>query len=165
MKQLTLVRHAKSDWSDSSLRDFDRPLNKRGKRNAPDMGRRLAARRLRPSLLISSPANRALTTAMVIADALGYPEDEIIREEQLYAASARAILAVIREVDSEVEHLMIFGHNPGMTDFANRLADADIDNMPTCAVLSLSIGVGSWAEVDWHRAQAVFYDYPKRHKK
>ena len=100
MKTLTLVRHAKSSWKDTSLADRDRPLNKRGKRDAPEMGRRLTAAGVRPSLIVSSPAVRAWTTAKIIANEIGYPREFLQRDSALYLASVNGILDVIASQDT-----------------------------------------------------------------
>lgn len=167
MKELILVRHAKSSWRDPSLDDHSRPLNKRGKRDAPEMGERLARRGCNPDLLISSSADRALKTARTIAGKLGYPRERIQVEERIYHAGVAELLAAIRGVDESVETLMMFGHNPGFTQLANLLGPRDIFNMPTCAVLHLRFEIDDWAKMGQAAGgQAaggeVLYDYPKR---
>jgi phosphohistidine phosphatase len=144
VKELILVRHAKSSWRDTSLDDHSRPLNKRGKRDAPEMGARLARRGCDPDLLISSTAVRAIETARTIARKLGYPRERILEEERLYHASVNGLIGVISNVDDSVETLMLFGHNPGFTQLANMLGPRDLFNMPTCAVLHLRFDTTSW---------------------
>ena len=162
MKELILVRHAKSSWRDPSLNDHSRPLNKRGKRDAPAMGDRLARRGCDPDLLVSSSADRALETARIIAGELDYPPAGIKVEDRIYGAGPPELLDVIRETDDSVGILMLFGHNPGMTDLANRLGPGDIHNMPTCAVLHLRFQADTWSTVGDVRGDEVLYDYPKR---
>ncbi|MDH3757345.1 MAG: histidine phosphatase family protein, partial [Gammaproteobacteria bacterium] len=137
MKTLTLVRHAKSSWKDTSLADRDRPLNKRGKRDAPEMGRRIVAAGIRPSLIVSSPAVRAWTTAKVIANAIGYPREFLQRDNTLYLASVNGILDVIASQDVGFNNLMLVGHNPGFTDFANYLVPGLTNNLPPFADVSV----------------------------
>ncbi len=161
MKNLILVRHAKSSWNDSSLDDHERTLNARGKRDAPEMGDRLARRGCDPHLLISSSAVRALETARTIAKKLGYPRESIRVEERLYLASIDELLEVIRGVDELMATLMLVGHNPGFTALANVLGPRDIFNMPTCGVLQLRFGTDAWAAVGALRGVEVLYDYPK----
>lgn len=161
MKELILVRHAKSSWRDPSPDDHSRPLNKRGKRDAPEMGERLARRGCDPDLIISSSADRALETAKAIAGKLGYPRECIRVEERIYHARVDELLAAIRGVDASVETLMMFGHNPGFTDLANLLGPRDIFNMPTCAVLQLRFDSDTWATVGDVPGDEVRYDYPK----
>jgi len=164
MKRLTLVRHAKSDWSLPGQNDWDRPLNKRGQRDAPEMARRLRSRRLKPDLVLSSPAVRALTTAAVMARELKVPAANVIQDERLYLAAPADLLEVIRELGGEAKHLMVFGHNPGMTDCANRLSAGDhIDNLPTCGVFTAQFDIAAWSELDWNSGQAAEFDYPKNH--
>ncbi len=158
MRRLTLVRHAKSDWSLPGQNDWDRPLNKRGQRDAPEMARRLRSRRLKPDLILSSPAVRALTTASVMARELKVPATRVQQDERLYLASPADLLAV------EARHVMVFGHNPGMTECANRLSAGDhIDNLPTCGVFTAQFDVAAWRELDWHAGQDAEFDYPKNH--
>jgi len=111
MKTLIIVRHAKSSWKDSSLSDFDRPLNKRGKRDVPDMGARLKSQNILPDLLISSPANRALTAAKGIAEQIEYPLNNIVEDDALYHASSSSIIRLIADADNKYDSLMIFGAN------------------------------------------------------
>jgi phosphohistidine phosphatase len=162
MKRLTLVRHAKSDWSLPGQNDWDRPLNKRGQRDAPEMARRLRSRRLRPDLILSSPAVRALTTATVMARELKVPAALVLQDERLYLASPPDLLSAIRELGGDARHLMVFGHNPGLTECANRLSAGDqIDNLPTCGVFTAQFEIATWGELDWHSGSGAEFDYPK----
>ena len=161
MKTLTLVRHAKSSWKDTSLSDRDRPLNKRGKRDAPEMGRRIAAAGIRPSLIVSSPAVRAWTTAKIIADEIGYPREFLQRDNGLYLATVNGILDVIVAQDVGFNSLMLVGHNPGFTDFANYLVPGLTNNMPTAAVVSVEIDSDDWSLYDNPAAELLLYDFPK----
>jgi phosphohistidine phosphatase len=160
VKTLILVRHAKSRWK-KPLPDRLRPLNKRGQRDAPMMGERLARREIEPDLIVSSPATRALVTAEAIAQEIGYPEEEIRADERLYNASAFELLEIIQELDDALEHVMLFGHNPGLTDLANELG-CDIDNIPTCGVVELRFEVDSWANISDADPACADFDYPKK---
>ena len=133
MKTLFLIRHAKSSWDDTALPDKDRPLNDRGRRDAPKMGERLAKRDVKPSLILSSPAVRALRTAEIIAKKLDYRRKDIVVTERLYAAEADDLLDVIHQLGHKVERVMLFGHNPELTELAHRLS-GEITHMPTCVV-------------------------------
>ena len=162
MKRLSLLRHAKSSWNDSNLKDRDRPLNKRGKRDAPYMGGRLLARQLRPSLIISSPAVRAVTTARCIADALGYPFEFVQREANLYLAAPRIILEVIAAQEDTFNDLLLVGHNPGLTDIINELLpEFSLDNLPTAGIVCVDSEADSWAAIASSKVELGFYDYPK----
>ncbi len=164
MKRLTLVRHAKSDWSLAGQADWDRPLNKRGQRDAPEMARRLRSRRLKPDLILSSPAVRALTTATIMARELKVPATSLQQDERLYLASPADLLAVIRELGGTSKHVMVFAHNPGLTECANRLSAGEhIDNLPTCGVFTATCDLADWHSLDWGSGQQVEFDYPKNH--
>ncbi len=164
MRRLTLVRHAKSDWSLPGQVDWDRPLNKRGQRDAPEMARRLRSRKLKPDQMISSPAVRAITTASVMARELRVAATRLQQDERLYLASPADLLEVIRELGGEARHVMVFGHNPGMTECANRLSAGEhIDNLPTCGVFTAQFGIKAWSELDWGGGQEAEFDYPKNH--
>jgi phosphohistidine phosphatase len=162
MKRLTLVRHSKSDWSLPGQQDWDRALNKRGQRDAPEMARRLRARKLKPDAILSSPAVRALATATIMARELKIAPSIVRQDERLYLAGPSDMLTVIRELGGDARHLMVFGHNPGITEFANRLSAGDrIDNMPTSAVFTATFAIADWSELDWASGQDAQFDYPK----
>jgi phosphohistidine phosphatase len=163
VKRLILVRHAKSDWSLPDQEDWDRPLNARGQRDAPEMARRLRGRRLRPDLILTSPAVRALATATIMARAMRIAPSLLRPEERLYLAAPEDMLAVLRELGGTSRQLMVVGHNPGITEFANRLSAGDtIDNMPTCAVFTASFGITGWDRLDWGRGADAEFDYPRK---
>lgn len=162
MKTLTLIRHAKSSWKHPQLADFERPLNKRGKRDAPQMGRRLAAQHIRPQVITSSPAVRALTTAEVIASAVGYPPQEIIHDERIFHAYSDQLLDVIRDFDASLQHLMLVGHNPGLTVLVEQLAHAGISNIPTCGIVILGFSIDRWQDMNAAAGELLLFDYPKR---
>ena len=164
MKTLYVVRHAKSSWDDAGKDDFDRPLNERGKRDAPRMGKRLKEKDIIPHLMLSSPAKRAISTCKRICEVLKYPEEKIKTDRELYHANEEEILEVVRQTDDKYSSLMIFGHNPGLTDFVNAMMDDEahaIDNLPTCAVVSFKINTDSWRKIQMGEAKFVFFDYPK----
>lgn len=164
MKRLTLVRHAKSDWSLPGQNDWDRPLNKRGQRDAPEMARRLRSRKLKPELMLSSPAVRAVSTASVMARELNVPVALIAQDERLYLAPPSDMLTVLRELGGETKHVMMFGHNPGITEFANRLSASDqIDNLPTCGIFTALFDIRDWSAIDWGSGKDAEFDYPKNH--
>lgn len=144
MKNLILVRHAKSSWDDPSLPDRDRPLSTRGKRDAPAMGRLLKARGLQADLMVSSPAKRARKTAIRIAKALGYPKERIDIDERLYLEGVGALVKLISALDDRYQRVMLFGHNPEFTELANRLTGTEIANIPTCGVVSIIFDSDTW---------------------
>ena len=161
MKTLTIVRHAKSSWKDMSLRDRDRPLNGRGKRDAPEMGRRIHEYGIRPSLIVSSPAKRAWTTAKAVADAINYPREFLQKDDALYLASLDSILDVIMAQDNGFNNLMLFGHNPGFTDMANFLVPGLTNNLPTAGVVSVEIDQDDWNLYERPKTRLLVHDWPK----
>ena len=163
MKTLTIVRHAKSSWDEPGLSDRERPLNKRGKRDAPVMGKRIADAGIRPSLILSSPANRAWTTAQVIAKQLTYPSEFLQREQDLYLASLDDLLDVVVAQDEGFNSLMIVGHNPGLTDFVNYPSPGLTNNLPTAGVVSVTIDQDHWKLYEQPKTELVVHDYPKKH--
>jgi phosphohistidine phosphatase len=161
VRRLTLLRHGKSSWEDSELEDFDRPLAPRGLRNVPEMGRRLARRGELPDLILASPALRAISTARAIAREIGYREDSIRKEPALYLATPLEILAVLERAGGSASHLMVVGHNPGLTELANMLDDIRLDNMPTAAMLAVEFDTAGWDRIDPASARFLWFDTPK----
>lgn len=162
MKQLTLVRHAKSSWKDASLADHERPLNKRGKRDAPVMGGRIREAAIRPSLIVSSPAVRAWNTARIIANEISYPLEFLQRERDLYHAGLGTLIDIARRQDVGFNSLMMVGHNPGLTQFANFLVPGLTSNVPTCGVVSVSLDIDDWDIDSASNVELIVYDYPKK---
>jgi len=161
MKTLFLIRHAKSSRDDPASPDKDRPLDARGKRDAPMMGTRLAKRDVKPDLILSSPARRALTTAQIIAKKLDYKRKDIVVDDRLYAVAADDLLDVIHKLDDEKDHVMLFGHNPELTELAHWLS-SEITHLPTCAVAEFHFNAKSWSNVGKLTLETVALDYPKR---
>ena len=161
MKTLILTRHAKSSWKHPFLADIDRPLNKRGERDAPVMGKRLSRRNLIPDALVTSPAARALATATAISEPLGYPTGKIIVEDVLYEASKDRLLDAIYSLDDAWGTVMIVAHNPGLTDLVNELFPYPVANMPTCGVAVLKFDIENWSDLGRNRPLEADLDYPK----
>jgi len=146
MRRLTLIRHAKSSWDYAELSDFERPLNARGRRDAPVLAKRLAAELERPLRLVSSPALRAITTAHVFAAALAVPNTAIRIEPRIYADS----------------HVLLFGHNPGFSELAQLLAPCPFTDMPTCAVVTLGFDTAQWRDIRHGSGTLLRYEFPKK---
>ncbi|MDI1313354.1 histidine phosphatase family protein [Prosthecobacter sp.] len=172
MKYLTIVRHAKSSWAEPGCMDHDRPLNERGKKATPAVatflhrtyfaGNGTPALLPPPDRLITSTALRALTTAQMMLETLALPPEKLQLDSKLYLAEAGRILEVMRDFDESWRHVMIFGHNPGMHDFADRiLARANIPKMPTCTAVIMAFPHEYWGLADWHEAQLIGYITPK----
>lgn len=165
MKTIILVRHAKSSWKNPSLDDFDRPLSKRGKRNAPFMGEKLKQRKIIPDLVLSSPAKRARKTAAAVARTLDYPKKKIMFFDKMYHASARYLFELLKGLGDDSETVMLFGHNPSFNDLADLLLKRNpIDNIPTSGVCCISFAVNQWQKVEEGGGEIVFFDFPKRYK-
>jgi len=161
MKTLLLVRHAKSSWDDPAMTDFDRPLNERGKKDAPAMADRLIARGIIIGSFISSPAKRAKKTAKIFSQAFQRNEEEIILIPELYLASSGVFESVLASIEIDSETIALFSHNPGITDFANTLTAARIDDIPTCGIFAVSIETDDWKNFRAAKKEFLFFDYPK----
>jgi phosphohistidine phosphatase len=161
VKQLILIRHAKSDWANAGLDDFDRPLNDRGKRDAPLMVQRLIDKKVKIDAFISSPAKRAAKTAKIFVDGYGRDKDDLLFKEELYLAAPATFFSVIEKIDDAYNSVAIFSHNNGLTDFANLLTDARIDNIPTCGIFAVTIDSDSWSDFRTAKKEFWFFDYPK----
>jgi phosphohistidine phosphatase len=162
MKTLTILRHAKSSWSDRGLSDHERPLNRRGEKDAPAMGRRINEAGIRPSLIMSSPAVRAWTTAKIVAKELSYPIEFLHREEEMYLANVDRLLDLLARQDNAFNSVMMVGHNPGLTEFADYLLPEVTDNIPTCGLVALNIETDDWELRPQKKAELVLFDYPKK---
>jgi phosphohistidine phosphatase len=159
MKKLTLIRHAKSSWKYSELSDHDRPLNRRGRNDAPMMGERLARRGFSPERIISSTALRALRTAEAIADAIALPSSRMQADSLVYGADDDALIALIQDVGPELGWLAIVGHNPGMTSLTRRLSGVFIANVPTCGVVEMHYHLDSWRRIGAGDVKPEFFNF------
>jgi len=159
-KRLFIIRHGKSTWEYPAVSDIDRPLKDRGIKDAYDMASRILGREMFPDIIISSPAVRALHTAIIFSRVLGLPPREIIINEDIYLAEAEEILSVISETHDSRNSLMIFGHNPGFTDLANNLSSLGIDNVPTTGIVVLTFKTDSWKGISRKSLKSEFFDSP-----
>jgi phosphohistidine phosphatase len=160
MKTLFLVRHAKSSWDDPTLADEDRPLNARGKRDAPKMGKRLAKRDVKLDLILSSPANRAIATAQFLADKLDYKLKNIVVDNRLYPGAVNDLLKVVHNLGDKLNRVILVGHHPALSQLAHRLS-SDITHMPTCAVAEFTFKAKLWRDVSKATLVTVAVDLPK----
>lgn len=161
MKQVLIIRHAKSSWANAFTSDFERPLNDRGHRDAPRMAEKMKARGVAIQAFLSSTANRALTTAVYFAEAYGKTKKNILLFPELYHAPAPVFYTVIKNISPEMDTVAVFSHNPGITDFANSLTETHIDNMPTCGIFAIQIESDRWEDFDSAKKRFWFFDYPK----
>lgn len=163
MKKLYLVRHAKSSWKHEGVGDMERPLKGSGIRDAQNTSEWLKEQNEIPDLIIASPATRAMHTALIFSRNLNYQFDQIQIQEGIYGASSPVLQRLIRQIEDSYESVMLFGHNPTITDFVNKCIDHRIDNVPTTGVACLKFNVKSWVDID-NSAELVFFDYPKRRR-
>lgn len=164
MMNLFLCRHAKSSWSEPGLADKERPLNERGKNDAPLMGNILKNKQEFPDLIISSPAKRALKTAKLIAEKLDYKTKNIEVNKNLYMAGINEFIDVISHINKDHKNVMLFSHNYGITDFANYISNSDIQNIPTCGIVKISFVIKNWQEIQNTKGNLQYFIYPKMFK-
>lgn len=162
MKRLILVRHAKSSWNFPELSDHDRPLNKRGQRDAPKMAHHIAELFPRPELFISSTSVRTNQTARHFLEAYAIPPDQILQESDLYHPGLENFVSVISSIADRIGTVMMFSHNPGVTSFVNRMTKSYVDNVPTCGVAVIDFEIESWKLIDQKSVgNLAHYYYPK----
>ena len=162
-KRLLLMRHAKSSWSDPELSDAERPLNKRGLRDAPRMGGRLRERLAgtRPTI-VASTALRSRATANLLAGELGIAEAAVRILPELYLATPAELASAVELLDDALECVLLVGHNPGMTEFAAEMSGEALGHLPTCGVVALSLPVSSWVDTRPGSGTVLWLDCPKR---
>lgn len=161
MKQLLIIRHAKSSWANSNEDDFDRPLNDRGRKNAPDMADRLLKRSIQPDIIVSSAAKRTVETSLLMMKQLGLQQQQLVIKKELYLAAPETIMQTILSMDDAWQTAAIIAHNPGVTDFVNTLCEVKVDDMPTCAVYAIQIKTDRWKNFSKAERAFLFFDYPK----
>jgi phosphohistidine phosphatase len=162
MKTLLLVRHAKSSWDNASLSDFERPLNERGKEDAPLMAQRLKEKKIKINAFVSSPAKRAKKTAKIFMKEYGKDTEELVLIPSLYEASIKDFYTAIEQMDDKYDSVALFSHNPGISDFVNSLETFPVYDMPTCAIYALEIDTKSWEHFKEANKKFLFFDYPKK---
>ena len=157
-KKLYLLRHAKSSWKDFSMRDFDRPLNKRGKRDAPFMAELMAKKGIHPDIILSSPARRAKSTAQHFSEKL---QTDIIYNRAIYEASTSTLKEIIKEAFRYYDEVMLVGHNPSLTQLSNSLTNHQIDNIPTAGIVGFEFDIET---IETAKSTLLFFEYPKKHR-
>ena len=160
MKRLILMRHAKSSWGDAGLSDFERPLNERGLRDAPRMGRHLREQRLRPDLVVSSPAERARRTAALVAESARIHEGRIRYDERIYEADTARLLEVVSQLEEDAEEVLLVGHNPGVEQLLQLLTD-ESRRMTTSAVALVTLDIEKWSKAREHSGRLEWHVRPK----
>jgi phosphohistidine phosphatase len=162
MKTIYLVRHAKAGSSHSG--DFDRTLNEVGLKAAHFMAELLEEKSVVPDLIIASPASRALTTAEIFCDILGYPKEQIEKRIEIYEGGAGRLLKIVQQLPDNCTTAMLFGHNPTMTAFSNLLSGGGINSLATCGIARIDLDIKSWSDADADTGKLVWYDFPKKHQ-
>jgi phosphohistidine phosphatase len=163
MRRLTIVRHARADWNNRQYSDFERPLNRRGQQQAREIAQLLGPLVRSADLLLTSPAVRAYTTASIFAKELNLPLRRVVTDERMYLASAADLLTVLRETGPRIEHLMMFGHNPGISELARQLTgNRDEDELPTSASCTMEFDLADWSQADVGKGLNAHYEQPRR---
>jgi phosphohistidine phosphatase len=161
-RTILFIRHAKSSWANPGQADYDRPLNERGLRDAPEMGRRLKKAGIVPDLVIASTAARAAHTARLVSEGCGYPAESIRPEKSLYHCDREQFGRVLESVDDGVETVAVVAHNPGISEVADSLDDKfRTGDMATCAIVGATFE-GSWKDFTTAAKTVFLYDYPKK---
>jgi len=163
MKTIVLIRHAKSDRKSKKTSDFERPLSKRGLKDAPLMGKVLK-NIITPDLILTSPAARALKTAQSIAAAYNMNGETIQTNPQLYLESKSTLLNAIKQTDNRYNTVFVVGHNPGLTDLINYLSLETVDNLPTSGAFAVNFDTENWEDIDSASGKLLFYEFPKKHR-
>ena len=162
MKTLILIRHAKSSWANIGQSDFDRPLNERGQKDAPEMARRLVEKKLRVEQIVHSGSVRTTETMNLFRKVLGLDKKFCISIQELYHASVFQLEETVSVLDDRYDTIALIGHNPGITEFVNTLTNLRTDNMPTCAMFAVRVDTQSWRTFQQAEKTFLFYDYPKQ---
>ena len=163
MKTLLIIRHAKSSWDGTALNDFERPLNDRGKKDAPIMAQRLLDKKIVIDAFVSSPAKRAKKTAELFCTTYKKNTDDIIFVSALYHATPETIFTVVEQLDDTFSSVAIFSHNDGITEFANKLAENFVINdMPTCSVCAVKIEIDNWKDFTKSKKELLFFYSPEK---
>ena len=162
MKHLHITRHGKSSWDYEDISDIDRPLNNRGINNSYMMAKRLLDKEVIPDLLISSPATRALSTAVIFMRVMNLPSGILQINEDIYMGYIDELAEIISSLDNKYSNVMLFGHNPAFTTLANRFLTVSVDNIPTAGIVSMSFEINSWKDIDEAVPELEIFDYPKR---
>ena len=160
-KIIFLIRHAKSSWDDPSLNDFDRPLNERGKTDAPTMAKKIKHKKIKIDAFVSSPAKRARQTCKYFAKEFDFKKKDIILEPELYEAGEENFFKVIEDLKNKWNRVAIVSHNPGITSFANSLTETKVDDMPTCSVFAVKINADKWKDFRSAGKESLFFDFPR----
>ena len=163
MKTLIIIRHAKSSWADIGEKDFDRPLNERGKKDAPEMAEKLLASKIKIDAFVSSPAKRARKTCKYFMEVYNKEKKDMVLLEELYNAPVSVFYDVTKNLKNDFNSVALFSHNPGISAFVNTLCKSvDIDEMPTCAAFAVEVSTDDWSNFEIAEKRFLFFKYPKQ---
>ncbi len=165
MKRLYILRHAKSDWSDSDLDDFDRGLKKRGKNDIKLISLWLKKHNVKPDFVISSPAKRAKKTLEVLRDILNIKNEIIKFDPNIYEANVKYLVDMLSKLDNRKKEVFLIGHNPSLNDLVEFFSDTIITNIPTSGVIAIEFDIKNWNEIKRKKGNIIFFEYPKKLKK
>ncbi len=163
MKKLFLIRHGKSSWSNPDLQDFDRPLNNRGMRDVPFMAKMLVGKGIKADQIVTSPANRAISTARQFAAEQGISQEDLVIQHGIYEAYPELLLQLVREFSDELDTVLMFGHNPGFTYLANMFDGDYIVNIPTCGVVEINADIQKWEDLGGTNGRIANFYFPKQY--
>ncbi len=163
MKTLILVRHAKSSWDNINLTDIKRPLNQRGKRDAPFMGELLKDKSIMPDLIISSPAERALSTAKILAEKIQYPENKIEINKRIYRVVFRDLYNEVKNFYNSFSKIMMVGHNPELTDFLSSVTNTYVEDIPTAGICTIELNISGWIDICEGCGKLLSLEYPRKY--
>ncbi len=163
MKKLFLIRHGKSSWSNPDLQDFDRPLNKRGIRDAPFMAKMLVGKGIKADQIVTSPANRAISTARQFAAEQGINQEDLVIQHGIYEAYPELLLQLVREFSDDLDTVLMFGHNPGFTYLANMFEGDYIVNIPTCGIVEINADIQKWEDLGGTNGKIANFYFPKQY--
>ncbi|MEO6902144.1 MAG: histidine phosphatase family protein [Bacteroidia bacterium] len=162
MKTIYFIRHAKSDWSNTGLTDFDRPLNLRGYTDAHKMSLSMKEQAIFPELIITSPAIRAISTAMIFAENLDFNFSKITINKKLYASTVNEYVDCVKKINNQINTAFLFGHNPSISDCVNSFTTAFTGELSTCAMVGLEFKVEDWENISSKNGSFSYYNYPKK---
>ena len=163
MKELIIVRHCKSSWSDLSLSDYDRPLNIRGERDGDIMSKELSKKIKYVDLLISSSSKRTKLTSNFFIDQININKKEY--RDDFYHSSSEIIISILEKINKKFKSVMIIGHNPGLTDLVNSLTNINLFNLPTTGIVVVNVNIKNWSEISKKKNNDIgWIKFPKQLK-
>lgn len=161
MKTLYIVRHAKSSWKDAELKDFERPLKRKGVQDAFLIAEKLSELNIAPQHVLSSPAVRAYETAKIFCNTLSFSKENIETNSSIYNAALEELQTILLNIDNKLNAVMLFGHDPGLTNFVAYLTKQSYEKIPTSGVVAIQFETDQWNKIEEHSGKITFFIYPK----